>query len=651
MRTSWRDLAIGFLVFSVFVTFTSIIFINFERLRLGNAAILRSGAESLWSTHEIEIELLRLLQAMHRFQAPDPGVDLEALRLRLDILWSRLPPLLEGRDAAQLREASDVETLGARLSAALQEISDILDAPSVDAAAYARAMAGLEAFATPIRELSLVALHQTSQGHAELQRRLDDIYTAILMASCGLGLGTLGLITLLVFQLGRSQKLLDLKERANAQIEHLAHHDVLTGLPNRRLFNDRLAQSLAAAARRSSGVGLHFIDVDNFKAINDTFGHMAGDQVLQEAARRMAATMREVDTLARIAGDEFAAIQIDVATADGVVELSERLIRAFEQPFDVAGNDLQASISIGSTLFPDDGRTTERLLSNADVALHRAKQNGRRQGALFDEVMMEKEARRRRLGVRLEQAREHGELSIRYQPKFATADGRLMGFEALIRWDRSPHVEVSPTEFIPIAESNGSIVPIGDWVLWTACRDLAGSAARHRPDVTLAINLSPVQIQKEDCFRRFLKIVESLDFDPRRLEFEITETSLFNADTSTLANIRDLHDVGARICLDDFGTGYSSLSHLQALPLNSMKLDRGFVARLDDHRTQCICEGITALGHRLGLEIVGEGAETEWQYNELVRMGCDQVQGYYLGRPMPIEELDGFMASLARAPA
>ncbi len=649
MKSKRRDLAIGLLILSILVTFICIIFTNFERLRLGNAAILRSGSESLWATHEIEVELLRLLQAMHRFRAADPEVDRDALRFRLDILWSRLPPLLEGRDAAPIREISDVEGLGARLTVALQRTSDVLDRADLDEEAYAQALAGLEAFATPIHDLSLTALHQSGQGHSELQWRLDDIYTAILIASLGLGLSTLALITLLIFQLGRSQKLLDVKERANARIEHLAHHDVLTGLPNRRLFNDRLAQALAGAGRRSSGVGLHFIDVDSFKAINDTFGHMVGDEVLQEAARRMAATIREVDTLARIAGDEFAAIQIDVKAAAGVMELSERLIKAFEQPFEIAGNDLQVSVSIGSTLFPDDGGTTERLLLNADVALHRAKLNGRRQGALFDKVMMEKEKRRRRLGVSLERAHDQGELSVRYQPKFSTANCRLMGFEALIRWERGANLEVSPTEFIPIAESNGSIVPIGDWVLSTACRDMAGSAARHQLDVSLAINLSPVQIQKDDCIRRFLAIARSLEFDPRRLEFEITETSLFNANASTLANIRDLHEAGARICLDDFGTGYSSLSHLQALPLNAMKLDRSLVARLDDHRTQCICEGITALGHRLGLEVVGEGAETEWQYNELVRMGCDQVQGYYLGRPMRIEELDGFMSRIARA--
>ncbi len=651
MRSKRRDLTIGFIVFSISIAFISIIFTNFERLRLGNAAILRSGADSLWATHEIELELHRLLQAMHRFKAQDPAVDLDEVRLRLDILWSRLPPLLEGRNAAPLRAISDVEELGARLNETLQETADVLNAVAIDAEAYAGTLADLEGFVTPIRDLTLTALQDAGEGHLELQRRLDDIYAAILMASGGLGFSILALIALLVFQLGRSQKLLELKEQTNARIEHLAHHDVLTDLPNRRLFNDRLAQALAAADRRASGVGLHFIDVDNFKTINDTFGHTIGDEVLQEAARRMVATMREVDTLARIAGDEFAAIQIDVTAATGVMELSERLIKAFAVPFSVAGNDLEVGISIGSTLFPDDGTTTERLLLNADVALHRAKLNGRRQSALFDKVMMEKEKRRRQLGVSLERAQDQGELSVRYQPKFSTADGRLMGFEALIRWERGDNIAISPTEFIPIAESNGSIVPIGDWVLATACRDLAGSAARHQLDLLLAVNLSPVQIQKEDCIRRFLEIVQSLQFDPRRLEFEITETSLFNADASTLSNIRELHEAGARICLDDFGTGYSSLSHLQALPLNAMKLDRSLVARLDDHRTQCICEGITALGHRLGLEVVGEGAETEWQYNELVRMGCDQVQGYYLGRPMPVEELDAFMSRFAKAPA
>lgn len=650
MKKSKRDLSIRLLILSVFIIFFLVTFINFERLKLGNDAVLKSGSETLWATHEIEVELLRLLQVMHRFQALDPAIDREALRLRLDILWSRLPPLLQGRDAAPLRRISDLEALGARLNTILQGISDLLEASELDAAAYADSLSRLEGLAAPVHDLTLVALHQSAESHAEVQHRLNDIYAALTIASGGLGISTLALITLLIFQLGRSEKLLDLQEQANARIEHLAHHDVLTDLPNRRLFNDRLAQALVAARRRSSGVGLHFIDIDSFKAINDTFGHMVGDEVLQQAAGRMAAVMREVDTLARIAGDEFAVVQIDVTSAEGVVELSQRLIDAFARPFHVAGHDLQASISVGSTLFPDDGGSTERLLSNADVALHRAKLNGRRQGALFDKVMMEKEKRRRHLGARLAQAEERGELSIRYQPKFSTADGRLVGVEALVRWHRGADREVGPDEFIPIAESNGSIVPIGDWVLRTACRDLGSFKGRHRGDVSLAINLSPVQMQKDDCFRRLQEIIETASFDPCRLEFEITETSLFNADPSTLASIRDLHAIGSRICLDDFGTGYSSLSHLQALPLDAMKLDRSFVARLDDHRTRCICEGITQLGHRLGLEIVGEGAETAWQYDALERMGCDQIQGYYLGRPMPIEELDIFMSSHMSAP-
>jgi len=620
--------------------FFGTVILNFERLRQGQSAVLRAGTESLWSANQLAAELQRLLFEFGAGDDPRNALDLDQLRFRVDILWSRLPPLLVGRDSAILRESRELASLGRELEGTLERLSKRIDAGVTDRAAYRAEREQLAAMVGPIRELAINALHRTGHAHADLQQRLDDIYRSNIAASVGLAASVLALLSLYAFQQMRSRQLIEAHERDNAQIQYLANHDVLTGLPNRRLFHQRLSQAIAEGQRKSSIVSLHFIDLDQFKSINDALGHIAGDQVLREAAFRLSATLHEGDLLARIAGDEFAIIQSAIDSAAAASALDQRLLAQFVAPFHVDGKSILVGISIGTTLFPDDGRVCQQLLANADVALHQAKASGRRQSILFDDTLLAAERDRRSLAGRMQSAACYDELSLRYQPKFAAGSNAVTGFEVLLRWDRGAAPKVGPAEFVPIAERCGAIVPIGEWVIRSACRELLEHRLGGYP---IAINLSPIQLKDEPCARRIIANLRLAGFPIHDVEFEITETSLLSNDPVVLANIEQLHAAGAQICLDDFGTGYSSLSHLQALPLNAMKLDRSFVARLDDDKTHCICQGIVALGHRLGLRIVGEGAESLQQYQELVEIGCDQVQGFFLARPMTIDDLRGFL--------
>lgn len=620
--------------------FLGAVIFNFERLRQSNTSVLQVGAEYLSSAYQLHSDLQRLIGQLHPDDDPENTLDLATLRLSVDLLWSRLPPLEVVRDSALPRHPLDAAKLLADLEVILERVGERVEREVTDRGAYEPERFQLEAMVEPIQALASHALQQTGHVHGELQQRLDAIYSSNIAASIGLGIAILALLSLYGFQRSRSRQLIEAHERDNATIDYLAFHDVLTGLPNRRLFHQRLAHAVAEAKRDSRFVALHLIDLDQFKSVNDCLGHTAGDQVLKEAAHRMSAAVPECDLLARVAGDEFAIIQTKMRSREAAGTLDDRLLSQFSRPFNVSGQSIMIGTSIGTTVFPDDGDVCHELLANADVALHQAKSNGRRQSILFDDNLLAAELDRRWLASRLQSATCYDELSLRYQPKFSVRTHNITGVEVLLRWDRGAGPAVGPGEFIPIAESSGAIMPIGDWVIRTACREMISSGLANYP---IAINLSPIQLKDQRCARRIIETLRRAGFPAADVEFEITETSLLSDDPIVLANIEQLHEAGADICLDDFGTGYSSLSHLQALPLSAMKLDRSFVAKLDDYKTRCICQGIAALGHRLGLRIVGEGAETQDQWDELVRIGCDQVQGYYLGRPMTIDSLRTFL--------
>lgn len=427
----------------------------------------------------------------------------------------------------------------------------------------------------------------------------------------------------------------DLTERKHHEqrIEHLARHDPLTDLPNRTAFNDCIASTIGLAAGSRESFALLCMDLDRFKAVNDVFGHAVGDALLREVGRRLGAVSHGA-FLARLGGDEFAVITptgVQPATAE---TLAERLSAALDSDIEINGNTLRVGATIGIGIYPQDGTDAAALIANADAALFRAKAEMR--GSIrFFEISMDKQLRERRaLQQDLRSASAHNELALHYQPQ-AHIDGDVTGFEALVRWHHPRHGLVPPDTFIPLAEESGLIVPMGEWILRTACRE---AASWPRP-LHIAINLSPVQFQHGDLPRLVHQILLETGLAPSRLELEITEGVLIGDFTRAVSILRRLKSLGVRIAMDDFGTGYSSLSYLQSFPFDKIKIDQSFVANLGhSQQAATIIRAVIALGRGLNLPVVAEGVETEEQLQFLASENCNEIQGYLVGRPQPIDE-------------
>ena len=420
-----------------------------------------------------------------------------------------------------------------------------------------------------------------------------------------------------------------------ARVRHLAHHDPLTDLGNRALLRQWLDQALSVARRSGQRVAVHCVDLDRFKSVNDLLGHAAGDQLLREAARRLQETVREVDSVARLGGDEFVVIQHGVDQASGAETLAARIVETLAASFDVGIGDVAVvSASVGIAVFPEDGTNVDLLLARADAAFYRVKQNGRH-GYSFFEAAMDTDVRARRAlerDVRLALPRR--ELSLVYQPQANTATGRVVGFEALLRWTSPERGEVPPCEFIPVAEACGAIVPIGSWVIDTACAE----AVRWSAPLRIAINVSPAQIQHGDFAGVVAAALSRTGLDPARLELEVTESLLIHDPAHALQALRRLKALGVSIALDDFGTGYSSLTTLRTFEFNRVKIDRSFVQDLPDSaEAAAIVRAVLGLGRGLGLPVVAEGVETCAQLAALQAEGCAEVQGFLIDRPGPIE--------------
>jgi diguanylate cyclase (GGDEF)-like protein/PAS domain S-box-containing protein len=430
----------------------------------------------------------------------------------------------------------------------------------------------------------------------------------------------------------------DISERKHAQerIAHLAHHDGLTGLPNRVLFRDRLDQALARARRESDHVAVLCLDLDRFKEVNDVFGHPAGDALLKQIANLLAACVRETDTVARLGGDEFAIVQVGLSQPSGVSVLVERIFEELAGPLRVQDHDVLTGTSIGIAIAPVDGNEPDSLLKNADIALYRAKAEGRGTFRFFEPGMDARLQARRLLEhqLRLAFAQEH--LEIHYQPQVDLVRNQIVGFEALVRWPHPDWGHVPPAEFIPIAEETGLILQLGEWVLRRACQD----AAAWPPAFKVAVNLSPVQFQRGDLAEVVASALETAGLEPSRLELEITEGTLVRDAEGALAVLRRLKDFGVRIAMDDFGTGYSSLSYLRRFPFDKIKIDQSFIRGLEQNPDDAaIVRATLGLGHSLGLATTAEGVETHGQASYLRAQGCQEVQGFLYGRPTPVAEL------------
>lgn len=421
------------------------------------------------------------------------------------------------------------------------------------------------------------------------------------------------------------------------QLLRLAYHDALTGLPNRRLLEDRLTQALSLAQREGTGLSLLFIDLDRFKPINDRLGHEVGDLVLQEVARRLNQSVRQGDTVARIGGDEFVILLQSAVRTEDVELIASKLLSRLSEPVTASDHQLLIGASIGCARFPQNGSDTNTLLHNADSAMYAAKRFGGNHFC-FHEFEGEQNAYAD-LGLDLWRALERQEMHLLYQPQ-VTASGQLCGCEALLRWTHHAHGVVSPLTFIPIAETNGAILSLGDWVLETACRQLRQLQDAGLPLSTMAVNVSSRQLHDPDFSNRVCQILLATGVASSALELEVTETEALQCEVDCRQLLHSLRAMGVKIAIDDFGTGFSSLSRLHELPIDRLKIDQSFVRDLaTSPKARAISQCFVSMGQAIGIEVVAEGVETSEQHQVLSAQGCHMFQGYFTGRPMTADAL------------
>lgn len=432
----------------------------------------------------------------------------------------------------------------------------------------------------------------------------------------------------------------DISERrlAEERIKQLAHYDVLTELPNRVLFSDRLEQAIIHAQRNQTKVALLFLDLDRFKHINDTLGHGVGDQLLQAVAQRLLECVREQDTVSRQGGDEFIAV-LPGTDAAGAALVAEKMLHSIIQPYEIEGHELHISSSVGVAIFPDHASDASMLTKYADVAMYQAKEGGRNQYLLFDPSMNASAYERLKLETSLRTALERNQLQLYYQPQVNLSDGRIIGCEALVRWHHPELGLVAPADFIPLAEETGLIGPISDWVLEEAIRQCQTWRSAGMPDLTMAVNLSPLQFRQRGLQEQINRLLGKYALPASLLDLELTEGLLMQGVEHTLTTLHALTALGVRISIDDFGTGYSSLSYLKRFPIQKLKIDQSFVRDVTvDSNDATMVRTIILMAHSLKLHVIAEGVETEEQATFLRESGCERAQGYLFGRPMPAVE-------------
>ena len=428
----------------------------------------------------------------------------------------------------------------------------------------------------------------------------------------------------------------DVSERkeAAARIAHLAYHDALTGLPNRAVLGERLEQMTRSAAASSEPLAVVCLDLDGFKGVNDLYGHPIGDELLIEVAQRLRSLVTRGELVARLGGDEFAIVQLGGAQPQDAGALAARVVRLMAQPFELTAQTTRINCSAGIALFPGDADNPTDLIKNADMALYRAKAEGRGLIRFYEAAMDEALRQRRQLDADLRQAIDNGQLDIHYQPLAELETGRIVAFEALLRWTHPEHGNVSPATFIPLAEESGFILTLGNWVLRRACAEAAAWTAPLR----LSVNLSPIQVMQGDLPAEVARILVETGLEPSRLDLEVTEGLLLKDADAALAALNKLKALGVGISMDDFGTGYSSLSYFRMFPFDKVKIDQSFVREMTEKpQALAIIRSVIGLGHGLNMPVIAEGVETAEQLNALQQEGCTQVQGYLIAEPGPIE--------------
>jgi diguanylate cyclase (GGDEF)-like protein len=423
------------------------------------------------------------------------------------------------------------------------------------------------------------------------------------------------------------------------QLAYSAHHDFLTGLPNRKLLNDRVSQAILTATRYMNKVAVLFLDLDGFKHINDSLGHSIGDRVLQSVAKRLVDSVRGSDTVSRQGGDEFVVLLSEVAHSEGVAIAARRLLQVAAEPHSIGQHELYVTACIGVSVYPEDGMDVETLIKNADTAMYQAKENGRQSYQFFEPAMNVRAVERQSIEGSLRRALERQEFTVHYQPKINLRTGEISGAEALIRWTHPTRGPVSPAQFIPVAEDCGLILPIGNWVLLEACKQAQAWVEAGLPLGTMGVNISAVEFRNENFLEGVFAILKDTGLNPNLLELELTESVLMKRPESTASVLRALRAKGVQVAVDDFGTGYSSLSYLQKFSIDALKIDQSFVRRITtapDETT--IVNAVISMAHSLKLRVVAEGVETIKELEFLEAHQCDEAQGYFFSRPVLPEQ-------------
>lgn len=434
---------------------------------------------------------------------------------------------------------------------------------------------------------------------------------------------------------------------AEKLIRHMAWHDSLTGLANRNLLSERLDSALKMANRLEKKVAVMILDLDKFKPVNDLYGHAIGDEILKVTAERLLTCAREIDTVARLGGDEFAVIFTNIDDDNNIIAIADRIINSIQMPIDIDGNIIQIGTSIGISFFPDDADTPAELIRMADVALYQAKDDGRRLYRLYDQQMDAETRAQKQIEIDLNKALENDELFLQYQPQFDAKTNQIVGAEALIRWEHPEKGLIPPFNFIPIAELCGLMIPIGQWVLKTACKAAKEWQDQGLPKIRTCVNISARQFHADNFVETIEEAIKYSGLSPHWLELEITEGMVIKNTDNVVTKLEELKALGVSLSIDDFGTGYSSLAYLKRFPVDQLKIDQSFIRNIhEDPDDAAITDAVIQLGHSLGLTVVGEGVETEAHAEILREKGCDIFQGYYFCRPIDNDDFIRFQKKL-----
>jgi diguanylate cyclase (GGDEF)-like protein len=620
---------------TLLLVFFGILYLQFHHSRLLSSTVQYSESTVSWNVFQLQSEALRFNSALSTSLLDPAALDRNYLQLRHDIFFSRVDTLAANETAEKLLANTEYKTVLASIYGFLDAIDPYFSMTPVKALApqdIPQILKQLDPIQSRLNDLSLAAVHQSGL-HAEY--RAAEVQRQIAV-STGLILFQL-LLTLLFFVIVIRQ--INQLQRSRSQLSNLANYDPLTHLPNRRLFRDRLEQEIRKAHRSQERLALLFIDLDNFKDINDTLGHDIGDLLLQEATERLVHSVRESDTVARLGGDEFTIILGNVDGTAHAAHVSESILQALTRPFELNGREVYVSACIGITFYPDDASNVNSLLKNADQAMYVAKGQGRSRFHYFTASMQEEAQAKMHLINDLRSAISHGEFRLYYQPIMEMATGRVRKAEALIRWKHPTRGLVSPLEFIPVAEETGLIIEIGNWVFEEAARQTLCWRERLHADFQLSINTSPAQLRADgSSLDHWQKNLRELGLPGEALAIEITEGLLMDA--SFANRLVDIHSLGIEVSLDDFGTGYSSMAYLKKFDVDYLKIDKSFVASLQQgSNEQAICEAMIVMAHKLGIKVIAEGIETDVQRALLESMRCDYGQGYLYSYPIPA---DGF---------